>query len=144
MKDTPIVLSLITLCAIAFLAEPAGGGDLVAQLALWPPGLFDTAGMLGASRFHVWQILTYAFLHGSFLHLFLNLYALWMFGVPLEQRWGPQRFALYFFACVVGAGLAHLAVSELEIARGGIAYPGVGASGGGPKFRTRRTSTSCW
>lgn len=130
MKDTPVVFLLVILCAIAFLAELAIGSSLTNWLALWPLSLFDTAGVLGGSRFHPYQILTYAFLHGGVLHLSLNLYALWLFGVPLERRWGPQRFAIYFFACVIGAALVHLAVAEFDLAHGAIAYPVVGASGG--------------
>jgi membrane associated rhomboid family serine protease len=130
MKDTPVILSLLLLCALAYLAELAIGNTLIEWLALWPIGLFDTPGALGGSRFHPWQILTYAFLHGGVLHLALNMYALWLFGVPLERRWGPRRFAVFFFACVIGAALVHLAVAEFDLAYGGAAYPVIGASGG--------------
>jgi membrane associated rhomboid family serine protease len=130
VKDTPVVLSLLILCTLVFLADLATGNTLIYWLALWPGGLFEAVGMLHGPRFHVWQIVTYAFLHGGVLHLTLNLYALWLFGVPLERRWGPQRFAVYFFACVIGAALVHLAVAEFDLAHGGSAYPVVGASGG--------------
>jgi membrane associated rhomboid family serine protease len=96
---------------------------------LWPLGPFD-AESPGASQFYPWQILTYAFLHGGTLHLALNLYALWLFGVPLELRWGARRFAIFFFACVIGAAVMHLAVAELALSHGRGAYPVVGASGG--------------
>ncbi len=98
-------------------------------LALWPLGL-ASGGPDSISYFHPWQILTYAFLHGSPLHLLLNMYALWLFGAPLERRWGSSRFAFFYFTCVMGAALVHLAVAEVVLARGGAAYPVIGASGG--------------
>jgi len=129
VKDTPVVFSLLILCVLAFLGELAAGNTSIDWLALWPLGLFD-GGSLGDSRFHPWQIVTYALLHGGALHLVLNLYALWLFGAPLERRWGSQRFAFFFFACVIGAALVHLTVAEFDLAHGGTAYPVVGASGG--------------
>jgi membrane associated rhomboid family serine protease len=127
--DTPVVFSLLILCALAFLAELTTGNSLIDWLGLWPLGLFD-AGSLGDAQFHPWQIVTYAFLHGGLLNLALNLYALLLFGVPLERRWGSQRFAVFFFACVIGAALVHLAVAEFFLFHGRTAYPVTGAAGG--------------
>jgi membrane associated rhomboid family serine protease len=56
---------------------------------------------------HPWSALTYAFLHGSFLHLFFNMIGLFMFGPPVEGRLGGTRFVrLYFVATLGGAGLS--------------------------------------
>jgi membrane associated rhomboid family serine protease len=109
---TPVSFGIILVCAIAYLTrfQPLA-------LALWP---------LESGYFTPWQLLSYAFLHGSFNHLFFNMFAVWMFGTPLEQSWGSQRFALYFGACVVGAAVMQLLVQVFE---GGV-YPTIGASGG--------------
>ena len=45
-----------------------------------------------ASDFHVYQFVTYMFMHANFAHLFFNMFALWMFGNTLENIWGPKRF----------------------------------------------------
>ncbi|MGD2083023.1 MAG: rhomboid family intramembrane serine protease [Chromatiales bacterium] len=129
MNDTPVVSTLLILCGLVFIVELGTGNALVGSLALWPLGL-QGAGSLGGSQFRPWQIVTYAFLHGGLLHLALNMYALWLFGAPLERRWGSQRFAAFYFICVMGAALMHLAVAEVELAHGAMAYPVVGASGG--------------
>lgn len=129
MNYTPVTFSLLLLCSLLFLAESAGGYTLFDWFALWPLGSFGAAASAG-SQFYPWQLLTYAVLHGSPLHLILNLYALWLFGVPLERRWGPRRFAFFFGACVVGAALAHLAVAAFALTQGGAVHPVVGASGG--------------
>ena len=97
---------------------------------MWPLDLSHAAPLGSYPRFEPWQILTYAFLHGGVLHLVLNFYALWLFGVPLERRWGSVRFAAFYFTCIVGAALMHLIVAELALRGGGGAYPVVSASGG--------------
>ena len=58
-----------------------------------------------ASHFHWYQFISYQFLHGSFTHLFFNMFALWMFGGVIEQVWGPRKFLSYYLLCGVGAGL---------------------------------------
>lgn len=75
--------------------------------------------------FEVWQLFTYMFMHGGLMHLFFNMFALWMFGMDLENEWGSKRFLLYYLVCGVGAGFSNLFVGPLF----GPAAPTVGASG---------------
>jgi membrane associated rhomboid family serine protease len=77
-----------------------------------------------------WQLLTYGFMHGSFTHLLFNMFALFMFGAPLEHTWGNRRFLTYFLVCVAGAGVLQLIVGWWVTSNGGAAYPTIGASGG--------------
>ena len=58
-----------------------------------------------SSDFHIYQLITYMFMHGGWEHLFFNMFALWMFGCVVERVWGPQKFLFYYIACGVGAGL---------------------------------------
>lgn len=129
MKELPVTSAVLAVCGLVFLAELAGGNQLIDWLALWPLGLTTTV-TLGTSEFHPWQVVTYAFLHGGVLHLALNMYALWLFGAPLERRWGSTRFAVFYFTCIIGAALMHLIVADFLLTRGVEAYPIVGASGG--------------
>ena len=94
---------------------PIGGADLIGNP-------FSSA--LG--NFLPWQLVTYAFLHGSVGHIFFNMLALVMFGAPLEYTWGLKRFLTFYFTCVIGAGLTYLAWSALI----GSYDPVLGASGG--------------
>ena len=57
------------------------------------------------------------------------MFALWMFGVQIENTWGSRRFAIFYFVCVLGAGLVQLVVASMAL-QGGDLYPTVGASGG--------------
>lgn len=69
-----------------------------------------------ASDFRLYQLVTYMFMHGSFGHLFFNMFALWMFGNTLENLWGSQRFLLFYMVCGVGAGLCQELVQYIEYA----------------------------
>jgi membrane associated rhomboid family serine protease len=123
-----VVGALLIASGLIFLAEGAAGNALIQWFALWPLGLTVNTGF--APEFHPWQLLTYGFLHGGVLHLALNMYALWLFGAPLERRWGSNVFLAFFITCIIGAGLMHLIVAEFMLARGFPAYPVIGASGG--------------
>lgn len=106
-----------------------GDGRLI-ELMLWPLGndVYSPAGI--APSFMPWQLLSYGFLHGSFMHLAFNMLALVMFGAPLEHTWGERRYLTYFLVCVVGAGLCQLGVGSWAVSQGAQSYPTIGASGG--------------
>lgn len=61
-----------------------------------------------SSDFHVYQLLTYMFMHAGWTHIFFNMFALWMFGRIVESVWGPKRFLFYYMACGIGAGLIQM------------------------------------
>jgi len=117
----PVTAALIVANVAMFLLNGATG-DLLVSLALWPFGASQFAGV----GFAPWQLVTYAFLHGSVLHLFFNMLALYMFGGAIEQVFGSRRFLTYYLVCVVSAALTQLLVAVLT---GGY-YPTIGASGG--------------
>lgn len=75
------------------------------------------------TKFFVWQLVTYMFLHGGFLHIFLNMYALWMFGSEVERMWGTRAFYRYYFITGIGAGLIHTLITPNSM------IPTLGASG---------------
>lgn len=52
----------------------------------------------------LWQPFTYMFLHGSLVHLAMNMFVFWMFGSPLALVWGPKRFLRFYLFCGVFAG----------------------------------------
>lgn len=58
--------------------------------------------------FQPWQIITHMFMHGGLMHIFGNMFALWMFGSVLENLWGPKRFITFYFLCGIGAAFLHL------------------------------------
>ena len=119
----PVIKNLLIINGLVFLGQQV---PITANLLLLFFGLWPLATPLGYGDFYLWQLVTYGFLHGGMGHLFFNMFALWMFGSQIESTWGSRRFAIYYFACVIGAGLIQLAVA----AASGDTYPTIGASGG--------------
>ncbi len=76
--------------------------------------------------FYAWQFFSYMFLHEGFMHILFNMFALWMFGVEVEQTLGTRRFLIFYLLCGLGGGLAHLIMSGMLGIEGG---PLIGASG---------------
>ena len=71
----------------------------------------------------IWQVVTYMFLHGGFMHIFFNMLTLWMFGTDLERQWGTREFLKFYFISGIGAGLISCLVMMSSLT------PIIGASG---------------
>lgn len=117
----PVIKNLLIINVVVFLLTFilfAGNSNnfLTIYFALWP---------LDSGLFMPWQLVTYMFMHGGFMHILFNMFGLWMFGVELENYWGSNRFLTYYMVTGIGAGLLHLGVQMLE----GSGAPTVGASG---------------
>lgn len=98
----PVTKNLVIINVIIWLAE-----------ALFPG--FGEKYIVGYLGLHFWggedfnpaQLFTYMFVHSqsTFLHVFFNMFTLWMFGRFLEQVWGSKRFLFFYLVCGVGAAL---------------------------------------
>ena len=113
----PATRTLILINVAVYLLQQVQPNIVLGLFALWP---------LSSGMFHVWQLITYAFLHGSVPHIFFNMFALFMFGRALEQYWGARRFVIYYLVCVIAAGLTQLWVEYST----GVGEETIGASGG--------------
>ncbi len=60
-----------------------------------------------ADNFQPFQIATYMFMHGDFMHIAINMFVLWMFGSALEQTWGPKRFLFFYLFTGLGAAFVY-------------------------------------
>jgi membrane associated rhomboid family serine protease len=95
---TPWVKRLLIANVVVYLAALALPG-LPAWLAFVPADTLTRP----------WTILTYMFVHGSFLHLFFNMIILFFFGPPLEGMWGGREFLkFYLVAGLGGAAFSYL------------------------------------
>ena len=110
----PLTRNLMLACTAFFCLQAFL--PLERWFALWPL----------SNGFLPWQVVTYAFLHGSPMHLFFNMLGLWMFGSELERIWGGKRYLQFYFASVLSAAATQILVTLLL----GSPYPTVGASGG--------------
>lgn len=114
-RTPPAVMNLLIVNAIVFLGTmlvgsrlPQGAPNPIFEhLALYP---------LDSPLFRPWQLLTHLFLHANMMHIFSNMFALWMFGRTLEERLGTKRFLTYYFVCGLGAAALQLLVYALTAA----------------------------
>lgn len=99
MRTIPIAtknLLIINIVAFAATMLLSSRIDLTAALGLH---------FFYAADFAAYQLVTYMFLHSGFMHLFFNMFALWMFGCVIENVLGTRKFLIYFFVSGIGAGL---------------------------------------
>ena len=106
-----IILISIGMMVLSYLNEP-----LMTRLFALNPVTFIR---------RPWQLVTYMFMHGSFFHIFFNMYTLYIFGSVLENVWGTKKFLVFYFITGIGAALVHIGVQYLT---GDFALT-VGASG---------------
>ena len=106
----PVIKNLLIINGIFYLAT------VVFEMKM----NIDLTSILGlhyffSEDFRPYQLITYMFMHGSFMHIFFNMFALWMFGNVLENVWGAKRFLIYYLVCGIGAVLLHYTVHYFEI-----------------------------
>ncbi len=120
---------LIANVAVYLLELLVGYPTFIAYFALWPLGPHQPAMLNGhvvMVGFQIWQLVTYAFLHGGLMHIAFNMFALFMFGGVIERTFGKRNYLLYYFVCLLVAGICQLIVLHLM---GGRMVPTLGASG---------------
>lgn len=104
----PIIKNLLIINALVFMAQ-----------SFIPPDVFDINGVFAlhtwqSPLFKPWQFITHMFMHANFIHIFSNMFALWMFGSILENVWGPKRFLTFYIICGLGAAFCHMVVLYFE------------------------------
>jgi membrane associated rhomboid family serine protease len=68
-----------------------------------------------APDFKPHQFVTYIFMHGSVMHIFFNMFGVYMFGQVLEQIWGPKKYLVFFIVTGLGAALTQYVIMHYEI-----------------------------
>ena len=105
----PVTRNILIINIIAWLATLAFGRTNI-----------DLVGMFGlhyflSSDFGIYQLVTYMFLHGSWAHIFFNMFAVYMFGQVIENSWGAKRFLIFYLITGVGAALVQELVWFLNL-----------------------------
>jgi membrane associated rhomboid family serine protease len=105
----PVVKNLLIINGIFFLAT--------ISLEKLNIDLVDLLGLhyFASGKFHPYQLITYMFMHGSFMHIFYNMFAVWMFGSAIENVWGARRFLTFYIITGLGAALTHYVVVYFEM-----------------------------
>jgi membrane associated rhomboid family serine protease len=123
----PLTKLLLGANVAVFALEAVTGPGFFATFALWPVGHFSVAQFESEVGFKLWQLITCGFLHANFLHLAINMYALWMFGSDVERALGPGHYLTLYFASLLSSSVTQLLVVSMMTSTG--VYPTVGASG---------------
>jgi membrane associated rhomboid family serine protease len=107
----PVVKNLLIINIICFIpvlmySRPNELGPVEKYLGLY---------YFNSPMFKPWQVVTYMFIHGGFMHIFFNMFALYSFGTIVEQTLGSKRFFNYYFICGFGAIALQMLVQAIEV-----------------------------
>lgn len=108
----PVVKNLLIINGLMFLLNMSLGTDSIGRSIL--DGML---GMhhVGSPLFQPWQIVTHMFMHADHVHLFFNMFALFMFGGPVERSLGSKRFLNYYLLTGFGAVALHSGVNMISV-----------------------------
>lgn len=125
-RITPIVKHFIIINVIMFALTMLAENFMLEKFALF---------YFNSPFFKPYQLISYIFMHGGFMHILFNMYSLYIFGSVLESVWGGKKFFIYYMVTGIGAALFHLFITYLRIESGVLdpylasIIPMVGASG---------------
>ena len=105
-RVSEIVKRLIIINVIFFIASIVFGELMYDLFAMHYPNNSD---------FILWQPVTHMFMHGDITHILFNMFGLWMFGTPLEQMWGKQKFIFFYISAGFGAVLIQTIVYHYDV-----------------------------
>ncbi len=108
-RITETVKVLLIINIIFFIGAYSLGPRAVSWFGLW---FFEN------ENFAVWQLVTHMFMHGGFMHILFNMYALWAFGSPIEQILGQKKFLFFYFSAGIGAAIIHTLVNYYQVETG--------------------------
>ena len=100
------VKHLLIINVIFFIATLALGDVVFDLFALHYPS---------NPKFQFWQPLTHMFMHGDLGHIFFNMFALYMFGIPIEQMWGRNKFIFFYLSTGFGAAALQLSLYYFQV-----------------------------
>ena len=110
MRQISETIKVLVISNVLFFFGTLVSGDAIYQIfSLY---YFDNP------QFSFWQPVTHMFMHGGWMHLLFNMYALWAFGAPLEAQWGRNKFLFFYFSAGLGAALIHSLVNWYYVSQG--------------------------
>lgn len=133
ISETVKVLLIVNI--LFFVGSYTMGEQAYRWFALW---FFEH------ENFGFWQVVTHMFMHGSFMHILFNMYALWAFGSPIEQILGQKKFVFFYFSAGIGAAIIHTLVNyyHFETGYNALLNAGVDQNGVQRIIETGQYSTS--
>lgn len=118
LQFSPVIRNIIFICVAVFIVQAVTSDRATVYLSLYP---------VNSGFFRPYQLFSYMFAHGDFMHIFFNMLMLAFVGPLLEMIWGQQRLLVYWIATGIGAAVIYLAAEYFLDPFGG--RPMIGASG---------------
>jgi membrane associated rhomboid family serine protease len=118
LQFSPLVRNILIICVAIFIIQQITRDQATLYLELWP---------INSGYFRPYQLFSYMWAHGGFMHIFFNMLMLAFVGPLLEMIWGPQRLLVYYLGTGIGAALIYAGVEYFMDPFGG--HPMLGASG---------------
>jgi len=107
IRLSPIVKNLLIINVVVYAITHLFGLSRLNEIL----GLY----YVGSPNFYPFQIFTYMFAHGTFMHILFNMLGLFFLGPLLEQFWGAKKFLIFYLTCGIGAGLIYNAIEFIQI-----------------------------
>ncbi|GAB2549292.1 rhomboid family intramembrane serine protease [Rufibacter soli] len=101
---TPMVRNLLILNVLMYFLSDR----------LFPTDLFALHD-IRSDAFRPFQFVTHMFMHGNLMHLFSNMFSLFIFGPLLERHWGEKRFLVFYLVTGLGASVLYSLVRGYEV-----------------------------
>ncbi len=113
---SPVVRNLLFLHIFAFIVQAISLENKIDLREIFGLHYFES------KNFQIWQILTYMFMHGDFMHFASNMLGLLFLGSFIEMTFGSRRFLSFYMVCGMGAGLFHYGIlfGEIQLQKAGI------------------------
>jgi membrane associated rhomboid family serine protease len=116
-----VTISIIALTVLVYLIQQADSTVLY-RFALVGYAQYPNGTWMGVANGEWYRLVTVGLLHGSWLHIALNMYALWVLGPPIEAAFGRSRYLTIYVASLLGGSTASLLFNSPRV-------PAIGASG---------------
>lgn len=69
----------------------------------------------GIFGFQLWQLISFQFMHGGFMHILFNSIGLFIFGPWIERYFGPKKFVYYYLICGAAGALFYTLLASIGI-----------------------------
>ena len=116
MSFPPVIKNLLIINGILFLCAQVFSGVIsINGYKQYTGPIYEYLALhnINNDDFGVWQFVTHMFVHDLLdpMHIFFNMFALWMFGRSIESRWGSKRFLSYYIFTGIGAAILHMIIT---------------------------------
>ena len=122
----PVIKWLLIINAVVFFLQTITSNLMISGYPAEELFRYYFALMPLGQGFKIWQLISYQFMHAGFMHIFFNMFMLWMFGMEIENLMGVKKFLIFYLFCGVMAGLFQLLIPPMM---GSMVGATIGASG---------------